>query len=178
MTTDSKTGSSVSVAEQRVQVSELFETLHTKAHNAKLLEPGAKPIRKLGKQAMRHWNLILENTARGHLHVTDTPVLEQYCCLLVKLEDLTEQLVEIQPTLEDARTGREYCNPFFTAFATVSQQAMTLAQRLRLMPAMRQMSQAEKRSQDMGANPSEQPRAPSARSHLLWGAGHGSMKSH
>lgn len=161
----------LTLAEERKQADALRDTAQkvvSKSDNAKILAKGTKPRRKLSNNALQHWFFIIDNAPEGQLLMTDIPILEQYCEVLCKLEDLTKLLGDEPVGLENQR-GTMVVNPYYNVFNTMSVLCATLAARLRLVPAMRQLSQSEKNSQDLGKNKDQRQQPVSKRSHLLFG---------
>jgi P27 family predicted phage terminase small subunit len=162
--TEGRASQTASIADQREQLKAL-----TKENLAAVLPRDSQPRRKLSPTGLDNWKFILDNVAEGQLLMTDIPLLEQYCEVLAKLDEFTRMLPE-QKFESFSAKGTPVANPFFTVFSTLTSQATTFAQRLRLMPSMRQMSQSEKKSQDTRGDEGK-TRKPSARAHLLFGGG-------
>jgi P27 family predicted phage terminase small subunit len=87
-------------------------------------------------RAMRHWTLVLEECAPGHLVRLDTALLERFCKCMSRLEEAEEKLEGTSMMLRSPQ-GFPIQSPWLSVVNKQTELSRKLASELGITPAMR-----------------------------------------
>ena len=121
--------------------------LPTVFDTASRLSRTSAPPSDLNTSQADYWREIVGESPDNFFALTDKPILRQYCKVLVKLDELNEQMPNEEVTTSSAR-GTDIANPFWTVYANISYLAANLSQRLRMNPAARKLEERAKKTED------------------------------
>lgn len=87
-------------------------------------------------RAMRHWELVMEEAAPGHIVRLDTALLERFCKCMSRLEE-AEIKLEQTTTMLKSPNGFPIQSPYLAVVNKQTELSVKLASELGITPAMR-----------------------------------------
>jgi P27 family predicted phage terminase small subunit len=99
-------------------------------------KPHPSPVVQQDARAMRHWELVMEEAAPGHIVRLDTAMLERFCKCMSRLEEAEEKL-EQTSTMLKSPNGFPLQSPYLTVVNKQTELSIKLAGELGITPSMR-----------------------------------------
>lgn len=93
------------------------------------------PDRQDDSAFMRHWSGVTRTFPAEHFASCDQGMLETYCKLAVRFEQMERQIDEVGYLVESS--GGPKANPLIAACTAVARQMTTMARSLRITPSSR-----------------------------------------
>jgi P27 family predicted phage terminase small subunit len=109
-------------------------TMMPKARKGK---PSPSPIVQADERAMRHWNIVLDNTHPDHLVRLDTGLMERYVKCLARCEEAEERMEQVGMVVRAPNTGLPIQSPWLAIINKQTELSRKLASELGITPAMR-----------------------------------------